>query len=485
MIIQTPKMASGLYLIAAILCTVFTVGELTGILRKQFLPGPILYEGDADPGKPLFLTPYIKKKDYRKARDLSEVKGIHSSLHYSSHAGFFTVNETTNSNMYFWFFPAKNGDKNAPLLLWLQGGPGDSSLFALFNENGPIMIDKNGNVQPRPVNWNEDYSIMYIDNPIGAGFSFTDSDEGYSSNEDQIADNLYECLQQFFLVFDDYQKNDFYITGESYAGKFIPALAYKIHQSNPTAQLKINMKGVAIGDGFCDPINMVVGYADLMQQFSLIDSVQAEYVRKQMEAVAAETNAGNYVQAFQIFAEVISGDLLPYPSYFVNVTGCTNLWNILETSISVEFGYYGAFLEKAEVRNKIHVGNLTYSDGLTTEKILIGDVMQSVAPQLATVMENYKVLLYNGQLDVAVGGPLTERFLLVLQWSGADAFAQADRNVWKIKPDDVEVAGFVRKSNNFTQVIVRGAGHFLPYDQPERGLDMLDRFIGYKSNWEF
>jgi len=54
-------------------------------------------------------------------------------------------------------------------------------------------------------------------------------------------------------------------------------------------------------------------------------------------------------------------------------------------------------------------------------------------------------------LDVIVGGPLTEHFLLALQWSGADAFAQADRNVWKINPDDVEVAGFVRKSNNFTQ----------------------------------
>ena len=64
-----------------------------------------------------------------------------------------------------------------------------------------------------------------------------------------------------------------------------------------------------------------------------------------------------------------------------------------------------------------------------------------------------QVLLYNGQLDVIVGGPLTEHFLLVLQWGGADAFAQAERKVWKIKPDDVEVAGFVRQSNNFSQVI--------------------------------
>jgi len=50
------------------------------------------------------------------------------------------------------------------------------------------------------------------------------------------------------------------------------------------------------------------------------------------------------------------------------------LYNIskVDLQVSEEFGYYGAFLEKAEVRNKIHVGNLTFSDGFTAEKILIG-----------------------------------------------------------------------------------------------------------------
>ena len=63
-----------------------------------------------------------------------------------------------------------------------------------------------------------------------------------------------------------------------------------------------------------------------------------------------------------------------------------------------------------------------------------------------------QVLLYNGQLDVIVGGPLTERFLLKLNWDGADAYAHADRHVWKVMSTDTEVAGFVRQVNNFTQV---------------------------------
>ena len=64
-----------------------------------------------------------------------------------------------------------------------------------------------------------------------------------------------------------------------------------------------------------------------------------------------------------------------------------------------------------------------------------------------------QVLIYNGQLDVIVGGPLTERFLLVLDWDRAAAYGQADRHVWKIKSTDTEVAGFVRQVNNFTQVL--------------------------------
>ena len=61
-------------------------------------------------------------------------------------------------------------------------------------------------------------------------------------------------------------------------------------------------------------------------------------------------------------------------------------------------------------------------------------------------------MLYNGQFDVIVGGPLTERFLLVLDWDGADAYKQADRHIWKVNAADTEVAGFVRQVNNFTQV---------------------------------
>lgn len=183
-------------------------------------------------------------------------------------SGYLTVNKEYNSNMFFWFFPAQNGNKpDTPVLLWLQGGPGASSLFALFTEIGPIYIDVNKNIQPREITWNKNYHLLFIDNPVGTGFSFTSNDNGYARSQDDVARDLYSALSQFFQIYTDYAKNPFYVTGESYAGKYVPSITYKIHleNQNASAKVKINLKGMSIGDGLTDPINEYQ-YGDFLYQ---------------------------------------------------------------------------------------------------------------------------------------------------------------------------------------------------------------------------
>lgn len=87
----------------------------------------------------LILTPYIKSGHYKLAQQLSKVdlEGFNGD----SYAGFLTVNETDNSNMFFWFFPAETDRPDLePVILWLQGGPGASSMFGLFVEHGPLRV---------------------------------------------------------------------------------------------------------------------------------------------------------------------------------------------------------------------------------------------------------------------------------------------------------------------------------------------------------
>ncbi|KAF2358333.1 Peptidase S10 serine carboxypeptidase [Trinorchestia longiramus] len=89
--------------------------------------------------------------------------------------------------------------------------------------------------------------------------------------------------------------------------------------------------------------------------------------------------------------------------------------------------------------------------------------------------ENYRVLIYNGQLDIIIAYPLTRNFVESLQWRYSDRYLSAPRHIWKVGGD---VAGYVKETPNFAEVLVRGAGHMVPYDQPQRAYDMINRFTG-------
>ena len=185
-------------------------------------------------------------------RNKSLVKGIKFPHPLTSYSGFLTVNKTANSNLFFWYFPAENGNQSAPFVLWLQGGPGSSSMFGLLKENGPFLadVDKKGRpfIRSNPHRWSANHNVLYIDNPVGTGFSFTDHFEAYPNSIEESTEDLYDFLQQFLLMFPELQKVEFFPFGESYAGKYVPALAHKIHRENNRggqkkikSQIRINL----------------------------------------------------------------------------------------------------------------------------------------------------------------------------------------------------------------------------------------------------
>ena len=290
--------------------------------------------------------------------------------------------------------------------------------------------------------------MLYIDNPVGTGFSFTEQKKGYATNEFDVGENLYRAMVQIYELFPEHRNAPFYITGESYAGKYIPALGHRIH-SDPAA--KFNLTGVAIGDGFTDPVVMIQAYADYMHQTGILDKNQSAYFAKQTDIVADLIAQGKYVDAFMHWDLILGGDTIGVPSYYTNCTGTTNYFNYLRTSSPPEFDYYNKYLAFPDVRRAIHVGGLPYNSGELVEKYLMSDMLQSVKPWLAELMDNYKVLIYSGQLDVIVGLPLTDAMLQTVQWSGLDDYKTVSRGVWRTDPY-TEVSGYVKKVKNFYQV---------------------------------
>merc|ERR1712000_483379 len=167
---------------------------------------------------------------------------------FDQYAGYITLGSTTK-NIFYWFFTSQNNPSTDPVILWLQGGPGCSDMGGgLFLENGPYYPQANFNTQTVELtknvySWNQNANVIYIDSPCGVGFS-------YETNDNITAVDNYMFLQGFFDVYSEFASNDFWITGESYAGVYIPTLAYQILTNGTDAQLASNLKrgGLMLGN---------------------------------------------------------------------------------------------------------------------------------------------------------------------------------------------------------------------------------------------
>ena len=130
-----------------------------------------------DLGSPLFLTPYIECGDVETGREMalvntSMLQELDEDI--ASYSGFLTVDKENHGNMFFWFFPAEEDAEDAPLVIWLQGGPGLSAMLGVLKLHGPIItkVDTNNQltgVGRNPYSWSRKHNMLYIDNPVGAG----------------------------------------------------------------------------------------------------------------------------------------------------------------------------------------------------------------------------------------------------------------------------------------------------------------------------
>ncbi|EOD14680.1 hypothetical protein EMIHUDRAFT_461557 [Emiliania huxleyi CCMP1516] len=161
------------------------------------------------------------------------------------------------TKLHYWFAAAETADwAKRPVVLWLNGGPGSSSLLGMLQEQGPLIIDRNGKLMRNPYAWTTLVNLVALESPAGVGFSYCAAMKagGSCSNTDvSTARAAHAGLQDFFSAkkFPELAANDFYITGESYAGVYCPTLAAEI-VSNPRGGQRIRLVGMAVGDPCTD-----------------------------------------------------------------------------------------------------------------------------------------------------------------------------------------------------------------------------------------
>jgi carboxypeptidase C (cathepsin A) len=169
-------------------------------------------------------------------------------------------------NMWFWFFEARNSPANAPVAIWLNGGPGCSSMIGLFQENGPChFVGGSSTPTLNPYSWNTYANMLYIDQPIGVGFSYGTNNVTSTVN---AAPHVWTFLQAFFASFPQYKSRDFGLFTESYGGHYGPQFAAHFQEQNKKVDDgtiradKVNLVALGINNGWIDPPIQFKAYID-------------------------------------------------------------------------------------------------------------------------------------------------------------------------------------------------------------------------------
>ncbi|KAJ7596121.1 serine carboxypeptidase [Mycena floridula] len=177
---------------------------------------------------------------------------------------------TATDSLWFWYFDARNNPDTAPLTLWLNGGPGSSSLIGAIQELGPCRINNDSTtVSPNPFSWNNNSNILFIDSPFGVGYSLTNNLTAIGTSK-QTAVYIWQFLQIFLSdpTFEHLKTRDFALWTESYGGHYGPIIAnYFLTQnvaiaSGTVSGIPLNLKVLGIGDGMTDALAQYPGYIE-------------------------------------------------------------------------------------------------------------------------------------------------------------------------------------------------------------------------------
>ncbi|KAK2424824.1 serine carboxypeptidase [Trifolium repens] len=391
------------------------------------------------------------------------------------HAGYYSLPHSKAARMFYFFFESRN-KKDDPVVIWLTGGPGCSSEIALFYENGPFQFSKDNKLSLvwNQYGWDMASNIIFVDQPTGTGFSYTTDDSDVRHDENGVSNDLYDFLQAFFKEHPQFTKNDFYITGESYAGHYIPAFASRVHQGNKAKEgIHINLKGFAIGNGLTNPEIQYKAYTDFALDNGLINKEEYDNInklvppcQKAIEACGSKGGAA-CMTSRRICTEIFD--------QIMDIAGDINYYDIRKKcvgSLCYDFSKADTFLNTKTVRDALGVGDLEFvSCSSTVYNAMLQDWMKNLEVGIPALLEDgIKLLVYAGEEDLICNWLGNSRWVDAMKWSGQKEFTVSSSTPYLV---DSEEAGTLKSHGPLAFLKVKEAGHMVPMDQPKAALQML------------
>jgi len=415
------------------------------------------------------------------------------------HSGYFTFGKD-KKQYFFWMFESRNDPANDPTVMWLSGGPGCSSMTGLLFENGPCQVTADGkSTTLNPYSWTTKANVMWIDQPPGTGFSKGKWDFG----EDGVAEDMYQFLQVFFKAKPEYNKK-FFVTGESYAGHYIPAVTHRIFTGNSELQegdIKIDLKGMGIGNGLTDPSEQYKWYPEYMctggghAPPAINSSVEcaalhAAVVPCEAALVACNSKVPAVSQAGCAAAMEVCALSFQIPYMATGRNPYDMRIKCEKPPLCYDMDNDVTFLNDPAVQKQLGVDMKFKSCNLVVNKAFTLDFMKNyhmlIPPMLAAGID---VLIYAGDQDFICNWLGNEKWTLKLPWAHTKEFNAAAKVPFVVHGKEVgamdgKEVGELRSVANFHFLRVYQAGHMVPMNQPEAALGMLNKLIsgGFVQN---
>lgn len=435
-------------------------------------------------------TPSKVRADFKKVESFPAnlLNSQNISVDVTSYAGYATADAKCGNRLFYWFFESQTSrySKNPgqiPLVIWLNGGPGASSLAGLFLENGPFTIgnDDTATITANPYTWNQEVHLLYWDQPVGTGYSYSKRGEKcFVTNEQEVGKQFYNALQDFYAQHPQYRKSPLYITGESYAGKYNPSIATEILKQNQQGKKpSINLQGVAIGDGWMNPKVQTLGQIDYAFAIGFIDTFQKTVAEGLYQQFVKALDKQDMILANKLGTQVTG--------LIVNASGHPDVydvrrWGGLSVELLTNYLNVPAVKKALNVPQKI-TWTLADDAGPVAEK-LESDVMADITylfPHLLN--QDLPLLIYTGNFDMLCGFNGIEDIFYNLDWQYKALWQKAPRKVWVALPNQTQ--GYVKSVENLMQINIPDAGHMVPMNKPQVSRNMIynwifkREFIGY------
>src|SRR5450830_494498 len=413
---------------------------------------------------------------------IERLPGVDGTVRLSQYAGRLPVDRKNNGKMFFWLVEADRDAANKPLVIWLNGGPGASSLNGLLWGNGPLTMAPSGKLSPSLYGWNKLANMLYVDQPLGTGLSQVDAG-GRVRTRDKVVADFYDFLVEFYRLFPDYRTRPLFLAGESFAGHYIPDFARAIlDRKNTPGGLQVQLAGLAIGSGWFDPVIQLRSNIDYAYAAGIIGddgkaAAEKTFIDIQKQIEAGTANENTFGQGL--------GRVLAYSG---TKTVAVNIYDIRSYEKNAGMDWpaatlkgIGSWLSRPDVLRALHAQPQAAPFQGFSEPIC-GDLQRyyysSSSEVLAGLLAEVPVLVFAGQWDFMSNHLGQERVLAALKWPGQQGFAAAPRSVWLIGE---QPAGYVRSHQNLIYLQVLGAGHVVSYSAPGPALDMFGRFLSGKG----